>query len=123
RDATPKPKPGFLGVIARTSANSNKSWSAICRFGSTSRRYRNPPPRIMLPFAKSSRTQRELAKMRNEIDSLKILAAQPLIQIIRNGTSLDSLRAVEFKVFSQFGDDGIIQYLIHRLAPLPDSFV
>ena len=77
----------------------------------------------MLPFAKSSRTQRELAKMRNEIDSLKILAAQPLIQIIRNGTSLDSLRAVEFKVFSQFGDDGIIQYLIHRLAPLPDSFV
>ena len=33
------------------------------------------------------------------------------------------LREAEFKVFSQFGDDGIIQYLIHRLAPLPDSFV
>ncbi len=61
--------------------------------------------------------------MRAELDELKILAAQPLIQNIRNGNPLASLRDAEFKVFSQFGDDGIIQYLIHRLAPLPDSFV
>ncbi|HLW35875.1 MAG TPA: hypothetical protein VKS98_09465 [Chthoniobacterales bacterium] len=61
--------------------------------------------------------------MRSEIDDLKILAAQPLIQNIRNGKSPASLRDAEFKVFSQFGDDGIIQNLIHRLAPLPDSFV
>ncbi len=33
------------------------------------------------------------------------------------------LGETEFRVFSQFGDDGIIQYLIHRLHPLPDSFV
>jgi hypothetical protein len=77
----------------------------------------------MFPFTKSSPVRREMAKMRDEIDSLKILAAQPLIQTIRNGTGPDSLRAAEFKVFSQFGDDGIIQYLIHHLAPLPDSFV
>jgi len=77
----------------------------------------------MFPFSKSSRLRRELAKVQDEIDSLKILAAQPLVQNIRNGQSVASLREAEFKVFSQFGDDGIIQYLIHRLAPLPDSFV
>jgi hypothetical protein len=32
------------------------------------------------------------------------------------------LAQVEFRVFSQFGDDGIVQYLTRRLAP-PDSFV
>src|SRR5437588_13011435 len=72
---------------------------------------------------KSSEIRRELAKMSAELDALKILAAQPLIQNIRNGNPLASLRDAEFKVFSQFGDDGIIQYLIHRLTPLPDSFV
>jgi hypothetical protein len=77
----------------------------------------------MFPFGKSARLRRELEKVRDEIDSLKILAAQPLIQNIRNRKSSASLRDAEFKVFSQFGDDGIIQYLIHRLAPLPDSFI
>ena len=77
----------------------------------------------MFPFTRSSRFRRDLAAIRDEIDSLKILAAQPLIQNIRNGNSIASLQDAEFKVFSQFGDDGIIQYLIHRLATLPDSFV
>jgi hypothetical protein len=77
----------------------------------------------MFRFTKSARLQRELAAVRKEIDSLKVLAAQPLLQHIRAGKSFASLRDAEFKVFSQFGDDGMIQYLIHRLAPLPDSFV
>ena len=77
----------------------------------------------MLPFTKLSRLRRELSGLRNDLDTLKILAAQPLIQNIRDGKSFSSLRDAEFKVFSQFGDDGIIQHLIHRLAPLPDSFV
>jgi hypothetical protein len=77
----------------------------------------------MLRFTKTSRLQRELAELRNDVDALKVLAAQPLIQNIRAGKSFAALRDAEFKVFSQFGDDGIIQYLIHRLAPLPDSFV
>ena len=46
-----------------------------------------------------------------------------MIQRIRGEISFPSLHDVEFKVFSQFGDDGIIQYLIHRVAPLPDTFV
>ena len=77
----------------------------------------------MFRFTKAARLQRELGELRNELDALKVLAAQPLIQNIRASKSFSSLREAEFKVFSQFGDDGIIQYLIHRLAPLPDSFV
>ena len=77
----------------------------------------------MLPLINRRRIRRELAAVWDEIDSLKILAAQSLIQNIRDGKSVTSLRDAEFKVFSQFGDDGIIQYLIHRLASLPDSFV
>ena len=77
----------------------------------------------MFPFTKSFRLRRDLTALRNDIDTLKILSAQPLIQNIRASKSFSSLREAEFKVFSQFGDDGIIQYLTHRLAPLPDSFV
>lgn len=77
----------------------------------------------MWPFTESSRLQRELACLRADVDSLKVLAAQPLIQNIRAGKSFASLREAEFKVFSQFGDDGIIQYLVHHLQPLPDTFV
>jgi len=77
----------------------------------------------MFHFTKAARLQRELGELRNELDALKVLAAQPVIQNIRVANSIASLRDAEFKVFSQFGDDGIIQYLIHRFASLPDSFV
>jgi len=58
-----------------------------------------------------------------DIDTLKILAAQPLIQNCKSRGLILDLHQAEFKVFSQFGDDGIIQYLVHRLQPLPDTFV
>jgi hypothetical protein len=74
-------------------------------------------------FRSAKALQRELKQLRADLDALKILAAQPMIQKIRDGISFPSIHDVEFKVFSQFGDDGIIQYLIHRLAPLPDVFV
>jgi hypothetical protein len=58
-----------------------------------------------------------------DIDTLKILAAQPLIQNCKSRGAVSDLRQTEFKVFSQFGDDGIIQYLVHHLQPLADTFV
>lgn len=36
---------------------------------------------------------------------------------------INGLADVEFSVFSQFGDDGIIQWLIHRLSGLSETFV
>ena len=81
-------------------------------------------------FRRLFRTSRALQRkhdslktLQTEVDQLKILAAQPLIQKFKTGEKLSRLRDAEFKAFSQFGDDGIIQYLIHRLAPLSDSFV
>jgi hypothetical protein len=74
-------------------------------------------------FGRFSRISQMLKAIRSEVDELKILAAQPLIHRLQSGENLPCFREAEFKVFSQFGDDGIIQYLIHRLQPLPDSFV
>jgi hypothetical protein len=56
---------------------------------------------------RSAKLQREIKELRGEIDAVKILAAQPLVENIRNGKSPAALRDAEFKVFSQFGDDGI----------------
>jgi len=41
-----------------------------------------------------------------------MLAATPLVNQIRSGKVYGSIQEAEFKVFSQFGDDGIIQYII-----------
>ena len=63
--------------------------------------------------------EHSLSLLQADIDQLKILAAQPLIQNLHVRGVLKCLSKAEFKVFSQFGDDGVIQYLIHRLRPLP----
>lgn len=62
-------------------------------------------------------------ELQADIDTLKVLAAQPLIHTCKSRGLILDLHQAEFKVFSQFGDDGIIQYLVHRLQPLPDTFV
>lgn len=48
------------------------------------------------------------------IDS-KVLSAKLLINQMKLGGVLARISDAEFKVFSQFGDDGIIQYLIHQI--------
>ena len=48
------------------------------------------------------------------IDS-KLLSAKLLINQMKLGGVLTRISDAEFKVFSQFGDDGIIQYLIHQI--------
>jgi hypothetical protein len=42
---------------------------------------------------------------------------------VRQMNNLSSLGDAEFKVFSQFGEDGIIEWLISRLSGIPSSFV
>jgi len=60
-----------------------------------------------------------LTKMQPEtIDELKLLTGRLLANQVR--ATAKSLREAEFKVFSQFGDDGIIQYLIARLGIPPE---
>lgn len=61
----------------------------------------------------------------DQVAEAKILSAQILINQIKAAPPLPDIRAAEFKVFSQFGDDGIIQYLVHHTGIRPDerSFV
>ena len=48
-------------------------------------------------------------------DIKKILLAKNLITNLKKINQLDSINDCEFKAFSQFGDDGIIQYLINKI--------
>ncbi|HTD14214.1 MAG TPA: hypothetical protein VK673_03500 [Chthoniobacterales bacterium] len=64
--------------------------------------------------------QRQLNVLAEQVEQAKILAAQPMVREFRNLKSAIALVQAEFRVFSQFGDDGIIQYIISRLA-LPDD--
>ena len=48
------------------------------------------------------------------MDELKLMTGRLLANQVRS--TAKSFREAEFKVFSQFGDDGIIQYLIARLG-------
>lgn len=58
-----------------------------------------------------------------ELDTVKILSVQPLIQEYRSGRKFDNIHKAEFRAFSQWGDDGFIQYLIAQLEAIDPSFV
>ena len=55
--------------------------------------------------------KREIAAYRQQIEELKVLQGRALAQRIAERRPLESLHEAEFKVFSQFGEDGILQYL------------
>lgn len=53
----------------------------------------------------------------------RALIGRQLAWQVQKLKSIDGFSDVEFSVFSQFGDDGIIQWLIHRLAGISQTFV
>ena len=61
----------------------------------------------------------KLQNIDTKIDELKILTART------NNTKMDidDIKDAEYKVFSQFGDDGIIQYLISTLNIKNETFI
>jgi len=82
----------------------------------------------MSPLRPLKRILRQIAQLRflaGQVADAKVLSARLLINQIRSAGLLGSLRDAEFKVFSQFGDDGIIQYLVHRtsIARVEESFI
>ncbi|MDP1801071.1 MAG: hypothetical protein Q8L81_06960 [Bacteroidota bacterium] len=58
--------------------------------------------------------------LKKELEELKILTGKQLTSSLSN---VDSLKKAEFKVFSQWGDDGIIQYIINKIQISNDFFV
>ena len=53
----------------------------------------------------------------------KVITGILLSRLNETRNDVDCLADVEFQVFSQFGDDGIIQYLIAQIEGIPKRFV
>ena len=61
--------------------------------------------------------------LKNEIQENRILLGNMLSKQNNLLGPVKDLREVEFKVFSQWGDDGIIQYLIHQIDLPHQTFI
>lgn len=59
---------------------------------------------------------RNLLTLPDELAETKILIAQMLINQVAARGALQDIREAEFRVFSQFGEDGILQYLIRQIG-------
>lgn len=59
----------------------------------------------------------------SELQLNRILQGKHLAEINNKKETIQQLEEVEFKVFSQWGDDGIIQYLIHHIDIPNKTFV
>jgi hypothetical protein len=59
----------------------------------------------------------------SHINDTKILIGQMLAKSVTNNGILTNIQDAEFKVFSQWGDDGIIQYLVSKLDISEKTFV
>lgn len=64
------------------------------------------------------RIERQVNLLHDKADRNAILTAVPLVQRVRSLGKISNLSEVEFKVFSQWGEDGIVQYLINHI-PMP----
>ena len=60
--------------------------------------------------------------VRSSYKHTKVLVGAMLAQL-NNQKKPGELRDVEFQVFSQFGDDGIIQFLVHSLELTNRTFI
>lgn len=56
-------------------------------------------------------------------DDVKILYAKSIINQLKSHGVHDNIHDTEFSVFSQFGDDGIIQYLINNIDIRHQKFI
>jgi hypothetical protein len=65
----------------------------------------------------------QVEPLHSQMDDLKILSSKILIDHMKAHGAYSCIHEVEFKVFSQFGDDGIIQYLIHNAEVDVEKFV
>ena len=59
----------------------------------------------------------------SQIENSIVLTARLHVERIRRLNDIESLSEVEFKAFSQWGEDGIIQYLINKVLIKNRSFV
>ena len=69
---------------------------------------------------KAKQLVREFKIVNQNIDETRLLIGS---QLAKSVSTAKSIREAEFKVFSQFGDDGIIQFLLTKIDIPVDKFV
>lgn len=62
-------------------------------------------------------------RVSSQVETNTILSAQLHVDRIRNAGIVSDFSEIEFRAFSQWGEDGIIQYLIHNVPVENTSFV
>jgi hypothetical protein len=65
----------------------------------------------------------EIAYLHKRVENCNLLVGKMLADRVRRLGPKRPLRDAEFKVFSQWGGDGIIQYLIDQVSPRSDTFI
>ncbi len=70
-------------------------------------------------------TQIEQARYEAEENSqnMRLLLGRILANQVRTHGIYENIQDAEFKVFSQFGDDGILQYLVEQTRPEVETFI
>lgn len=58
----------------------------------------------------------------NNLEELKVLQGKQLMYI-QNQRTVSNIHDAEFKVFSQWGEDGIIQWIISKIPFIPPTFI
>ena len=65
----------------------------------------------------------KINELRAELQSLKLVMGKSMAHNVKSMGIVGDIHDAEFKVFSQFGDDGIIQYLVHHTKPADKRFI
>lgn len=76
--------------------------------------------RLLLRWKNALLRMLTLSKISDQIEDSKILSAKVLINQTALKGILAEIKDAEFKVFSQYGEDGILQYLI-RITGVPEE--
>jgi len=79
--------------------------------------------RVKVVQSAIAQNQQELAQISRSTDNLQMLCGRIAANQIAASPAGTPFEKVEFKVFSQWGEDGIIQHLIQHLKPQNRSFV
>jgi len=64
-----------------------------------------------------------VSTIRRESEEQKFITGQTLVSLQQLKQEPKSLKEAEFKVFSQWGEDGIIQYLLQKCNIQPSTFI
>ena len=91
--------------------------------GKRSRGKRMPMWQLSLPLAGFRRALRDWIQGARQHEATRELIGSQLARDVRRQASVTSLADVEFRVHSQFGDDGIIQWLVAQIPDIPRRFI